>query len=240
MILLGPAIWFGMMALTVGTVTLQLVALIVLFFASAFRDSPYAGWMERRAIWRVLAIQLPAPIAALLMPVFIVLWRWLPGPFAYWLNTPDDPDPVNQGWNGTNKEPQVIWVRQHCGAFWCRVYWLQRNCLYGWAVALRGPRVDFDTVEYRLVGSLLVAMWDGNINGSILRIWPWLMPGGKFVVIYFGWKLWSYLDSINPIKKNPNPERDPARDTGGVPILTLRITSTNPLALHPNGVMKPS
>lgn len=218
---------------------LQLVALIVLWIASAFRDSSYAGWMERRAAWRVLAIQFPAPLANLLMPVFIALWRWLPARLAWWLNTPDDPDPGNQGWNGTNKEPQVIWVRQHCGAFWCRVYWLQRNCLYGWAVALRGPRVDFDTVEYRLVGSLLVAMWHGDINGAILRIWPWMI-GSKFVVVYFGWKLWSYLDTIVPIKKNPNPERDPAMDTGGVPVLTLRITSTNPLAPRPNAATKPA
>lgn len=235
--ILGATIWLGMTLLSVLTVALQLIALIVLWFASAFRGSSYAGWMERRAAWRVLVTQFPAPIVSLLMPLFIATWRWLPTGFAYLLNTPDDPDPITQGWNGTNKEPQVIWVRQHCGAFWCRVYWLQRNCLYGLAVTLRGPRVDFDTVEYRLVGSLLVAMWDGDINGAVLRIWPW-MVGSKFVVIYFGWKLWSYLDSIVPIKKNPNPERDPAKDTGGLPILTLRITSTNPLAPHLNGVTK--
>lgn len=239
MILLGPAIWIGMTLLAMLLLIPQLIALVVLFFATPFRDSSYAGWMERRAIWRIVAIQIPTPIATLLMPLFIAAWRWLPAPLAHWLNTPDDPDPATQGWNGANKEPQVIWVRQHCGAFWCRVYWLQRNCLYGWAVALRGPRVDFDTVEYRLVGSLLVAMWDGDINGAVLRIWP-RMIGSKFVVIYFGWKLWSYLDTIVPITKNLNPERDPAKDTGGVPVLTLRITSTNPLAPHVNGVTKPA
>lgn len=230
----GLAIWAGMTVWLVLVLILQVLALVALFIGSWFRET-YFGWLDRDAIWRILLCQLPTPFASLLMPIFVLAWRRLPAGLAYALNTPDDPDPVNQGWNGANKEPQVIWVRNRCGAFWCRVYWLQRNCLYGLAVLLRGRRIDFRTVNYFVNGNLITATWgDKPLGllvqpaGLLLRIWP-VPLFGRWLIIYFGWKLWAYLDSIVPLKLKPSPELDPMRDTGGVPVLTLRIRATNPL-----------
>lgn len=231
----GLGIWIGMTLWITFVLALQIIALLALFIGSWFR-SAYYGWLDRDAIWRILLCQLPTPFASLLMPALVWDWNWLPARLAYALNTPDDPDPVNQGWNGTNKESQVIWVRAHCGPFWCRVYWLQRNCLYGLAVLLRGRRVDFKTASYAVTGNLVTVIWgDKPLGllvvpaGLLLRVWP-VRFFGRWLIIYFGWKLWAYLDSIVPLKLNASPEQDPMKDTGGVPVLTLRIRSSSPLA----------
>lgn len=231
---LGLGIWLGMTVWIAVVLVLQLIALFALFIGSWFRGA-YYGWLDRDAIWRILVCQLPAPFASLLMPFFVGDWNLLPARLTFALNTPDDPDPVNQGWNGSNREPQVIWVRQHCGPFWCRVYWLQRNCLYGLAVLLRGRRVDFRTARYAVSGNLVTVIWGEQPlgllvvpAGLLLHVWP-VPIFGRWLIIYFGWKLWAYLDSIAPLKLNPNPEQDAMKDTGGVPVLTLRIRSTNPL-----------
>ena len=230
----GAGRWVANTALSFVVRAATVVAVAVLWAASWFRGDVSIGQMERGAAWRVLVTQFPVPLVNVLMPLFVLVWRWLPARLAYWLNTPDDPDPVNQGWNGTNKEPQVIAVRQQCGAFWARVYWLQRNCLYGWAVQWRGPRVDFDTVRYKLVGSLLTATWAGGgrygDGMAMLRIWR-LKIGSRYVVVYFGWKLWAYINSpLAKLVPNSRPEWDASKDTGGVPVLTVRFSSVDPLA----------
>ena len=169
--------------------------------------------------WLVIASELARILAAPTMPLWVAAWSWLPAGFTYALNTPDDPDPVTQGWNGTNKEPQVIQLREYCGPYWARVYWLLRNCLYGLEVMLRPARPDFATVRYSFADGYVQAV---SASGTqVMRAVKWRLAG-RWLILYFGPWLGAYLDSIEPIKPNPLPTRDAAADVGGVPCLKIK------------------
>jgi hypothetical protein len=228
---LGIAIWIGM------TVQVTTLAILNIVFA-VFVWVPYAEITATKSVmaelgvalakqaWPLIWVELRRPFAALTMPLWVAVWRWLPAEFAYTLNTPDDPDPATQGWGGTNHEPQVLWVLNHCGRFWTRVYWLQRNCLYGAAVQSKPFPIDVTRANYSYVNGWLCARWQAKFGTLVfdrlvveritgVKLWP-----GR--VLAFGADVHAYVDKLGPpLVRNAKPELDPSRDTGGVPCVKL-------------------
>ena len=223
--LLGALIWLAMLAqnLLLAAVSIVVSAALGLFWAPS-QDALKCDAMMGTA-WRVAWVALLQPFASLLMPAFIAAWRWLPARLAYWLNTPDDQDPATQGWNGNNKEKQVIWVHAHCGAFWTRVYWLERNCLYGLNVALRpwhintnGPYILDITAKFSYDGKWLIAKQ--VLSVAYCRRFPLF---GGWRNIWFGYWLPAYLRKLGPpCEVSPDADPDPTTDTGGVACLKFK------------------
>jgi hypothetical protein len=232
---LGIAIWAGM-TLQVTLLAIANIALAVLGWLpyagiyAVFRSRELGGALAWQA-WPLIYVEFARPFAALTMPLWIALWNRLTPEFAYFLNTPDDPEPATQGWGGANREPQVLWVLNHCGRFWTRVYWLQRNCCYGLAVWSKPTPVDLATVTYAYANGWLTARWRSQVGTLVverlaveritkLKVWP-----GR--VLAFGADLHAYVDELGPpLKRNPKPEMDRCKDTGGVPCVKLvRIAS---------------
>jgi len=226
--LLGPAIWLGM-ALQTALLSTLVIAFVIFGwvpYVFAIGSETYRGANLLRQAWPVFYLELFRPLAALTMPLWIALWGVLSERFAYLLNTPDDQDPVNQGWNGTQKEAQVQWVRQHCGAFWCRVYWLQRNCLYGLAVRSKPDPINVKLAVYVFYQGWLGAEWPG---GFALERIGYAKIGSRYLSLAFGADVHAYVDRLTPILiPNAKPETDPTKDTGGVPCVKVKFRSERP------------
>jgi hypothetical protein len=215
--LLGVGIWFGMLLQQSLISAAEIIACVVWGARAPFM--PYSGKLLDTA-WRVILLDLLRIPANLTMWLWILLWDHLPSGFQYALNTADDQDPINQGWNSkANKEKQVIWVRDHCGDFWRRVYWLQRNCLYGLSVWLRRSRPDFATVQYVFLEGFVVATSNSGIQ--IMRATK-RKVFGRWLIFYFGSWLGAYLNTIAPLQRNPTPEDDATKDVGGVPTIKVK------------------
>ena len=217
--LLGLCIWLGM---TIETAVISIFLAFPLLFFTVIALFVPARWPLLNCAWRVALLALAAPFAALLMPAFILAWPILPAPLAYWLNTPDDPDPATQGWNGQNKEPQVIWVRTECGAYWCRVYWLVRNCINGAAVSLRPSRPDFATATYTFDGFLCRCASASGVQWMMVVPMPMF---GRVARFYFGAWLKAYLDAlkVGVVVINANPTEDARADPGAIPCLKVKL-----------------
>jgi hypothetical protein len=226
--LLGIVIWAGMTLQTAALSILNIAATALIWlpycgFQWLYKNSEFASALAGQA-WPLMYVEALRPLAAFSMPLWIALWRWLTPGFAYQLNTPDDPDPATQGWGGTNKEPQVLWVLNHCGRFWCRVYWLQRNCLYGLAVKSKPFAIDVAKASYSFANGWLCARWQAQVGAFVfdrlvveritgISIWP-----GR--VLAFGADVHAYVDKLGPpLVRNGKPETDPTKDTGGVPCI---------------------
>lgn len=218
--LLGAAIWIAMIAqnLLLSLVSIAVTAVLFIFWAlwlPAGRRGAILG-----TVWRVGLVALLQPFASLVMPVLIAFWYRLPPSLAYALNTPDDQDPATQGWNGNNKEAQVIWVRDHCGAFWTRVYWLERNCLYGLNVALRPWHLDAKHAGFIYDGKWLAGVQAGGVPIAWCRRFSLF---GGWRNLWFGAWLPAYLRALGP-PCVVSPDSDPnfETDTGGVPALKFK------------------
>jgi hypothetical protein len=222
--LLGVAIWLGMTVQTTVLAALEVAFAVLVWWPYAqlqilFGQRDYGRALAAQA-WPLIWVDLRRPFAAFTMPVWVALWDWLTPAFAYALNTPDDPEPATQGWGGTNHEPQVLWVLNHCGRFWTRVYWLQRNCLYGAAVRSKPLPIDVGQAVYAYTADgWLTARWEPGrlvverITG--VKLWP-----GR--VLAFGADVHAYVDKLGPpLERNAKPETDATRDTGGVPCVKL-------------------
>lgn len=218
--LLGAAIWLAMIAqnLLLAVVSLAVSLALGLFWAP-WLPAGRRGAMLGTA-WRVALLSFLQPFASLAMPAFVGLWYRLPAHLAYWLNTPDDQDPDTQGWNGNNKEKQVIWVHQHCGAFWTRVYWLERNCLYGLNVALRPWHLDAKQAGFAYDGQWLAGVHSGGVPVAWCRRFALF---GGWRNLWFGAWLPAYLRKLGPpCEISPDTDPDPTTDTGGVPCLKFK------------------
>jgi hypothetical protein len=222
--LLGAAIWAGMTLQTTVLAVLEIAFAVLVWWPYAGLQIVFGrrdlGRALGRQAWPLIWLDARRPFAALTMPLWIALWPHLTPHLAYALNTPDDPEPATQGWGGTNHEPQVLWVLNHCGRFWVRVYWLCRNCLYGAAVRSKPTPIDVGQAIYAYsADGWLTARWEPanlvveRITG--IKIWP-----GR--VLSFGADVHAYVNKLGPpLERNARPEMDPTRDTGGVPCVKL-------------------
>lgn len=217
---LGGAIWLGMIVqnLLLSIVSIAVTLVLTLFWAPwllAGRRGAMLG-----AAWRIIWVAFLQPLACIAMPLFILRWYQLRPRLAYWLNTPDDQDPATQGWNGNNKEKQVQWVRSHCGVFWTRVYWLERNCLYGLNVALRPWHLDAKAAGFIYDGQWLCGVQAGGVPIAWCRRFSLF---GGWRSLWFGAWLPAYLRQLGPpCVVSPDSDPNAATDTGGVACLKFK------------------
>jgi hypothetical protein len=146
-----------------------------------------------------------------------------PSVTSHYYNTPDDPN----GNQGMAQNPSVVDVFNALGWKWKTYYWLAgRNLLLGLSNYFR-PDYDFTTIKFDVSGpdsgiQKITATWAAG-SAKEYRVWIPLPFTSKRLLIEFGYKLDSYFNSTDPVVLNPSPDTNPATDTGGVPVFTVRL-----------------